>query len=188
MAKVSSKEIENTIEIPRTSCNADKLHEVASNKIANESIIQNPLVDIPKDRLLRNVENFVAKYGLSDDVELFKKGALASQSPQCLDTIPELTDRDRALLKDEITHRWKHPKALYLTIMMNSIGAAIQGWDQTGSNGANLSYPEAFGIADTGEICMAAGTCARNSWIIGAINSASYMCFLLRIHLVQSLG
>lgn len=115
------------------------------------------------------------EHGLSDHVALFKKGALAAQSPQSLDTIPELTDRDQRLLKDEITHRWKHPKALYFTILLNSIGAVIQGWDQTGSNGANLSYPEAFGIADTGESCMTAGTCARNSWIIGAINSAPYI-------------
>ncbi|KAI0808764.1 hexose transporter [Xylaria sp. FL0064] len=172
MAKASSNEIEGATDVSGLSCNADKVHEVASNKVPTESVIQNPLLHIPKDRLLQNVEDFVTTYGLSDDVELFKKGALAAQSPQNLDTILELTDHDRALLKDEITHRWRHPKALYLTIMMNSIGAAIQGWDQTGSNGANLSYPEAFGIADTGESCMAAGTCARNSWIIGAINSA----------------
>ncbi|KAI1350546.1 hexose transporter [Xylaria sp. FL0043] len=175
MAKASSSEIEGVTDVSGLSCNADKLHEVASNKGPNESMIQNPLLHVPKDRLLQNVEDFVTTYGLSDDVELFKKGALAAQSPQDLDAILELTDHDRALLKDEITHRWKHPKALYLTIMMNSIGAAIQGWDQTGSNGANLSYPEAFGIADTGESCMAAGTCARNSWIIGAINSAPYI-------------
>lgn len=49
------------------------------------------------------------------------------------------------------------------------------GWDQTGSNGANLSFPQAFGIADVGAVCEAAGTCERNSWIIGAINSVPYM-------------
>ncbi|KAI0908125.1 hexose transporter [Ustulina deusta] len=179
MANASSENIEKATEVSGTSCNADQLRETVSYKTANKSVIENPLVDIPKARLLRNVEDFVAKYGLSDDVELFKKGALAAQSPQSFDTIPELNDYDRGLLKDEITYRWKHPKALYLTIMMNSIGAAIQGWDQTGSNGANLSYPKAFGIADTGESCMVAGTCARNSWIIGAINSAPYMAITI---------
>lgn len=34
-----------------------------------------------------------------------------------------------------------------------------RGWDNTGANGANLSYPEEFGIAD-------------NSWLIGVINAA----------------
>ncbi|KAI0206862.1 sugar transporter-domain-containing protein [Astrocystis sublimbata] len=175
MAKASAKEVENVIEVSETPDQTEQLHGKRLSKFPNVQTIQNPLVDIPKDRLLRNVEDFVAKYDLSDDVELFKKGALAAQSPQSFDSIPELTDHDRGVLNDEIVHRWKHPKALYLTIGLNSIGAAIQGWDQTGSNGANLSYPEVFGIADTGERCMAAGTCSRNSWIIGAINSAPYI-------------
>jgi hypothetical protein len=35
-------------------------------------------------------------------------------------------------LREEVTHRWKHPRILYYTIILNSIAAAIQGWDQTG--------------------------------------------------------
>jgi hypothetical protein len=66
-----------------------------------------------------------------------------------------------------------------MLILLNSIGAAIQGWDQTGSNGANLSFPQEFNIADTGAFCEAAGTCENNSWIIGAINSAPYMAIAL---------
>ncbi|KJX99027.1 hypothetical protein TI39_contig378g00014 [Zymoseptoria brevis] len=38
-------------------------------------------------------------------------------------------------------------------------GSAIQGWDNTGANGANLSFPEEFGIA-------------HKSWLIGTINAA----------------
>jgi hypothetical protein len=36
-------------------------------------------------------------------------------------------------LREEVTHRWKHPWALYFTIILNSIAAAIQGWDQEGA-------------------------------------------------------
>lgn len=35
-------------------------------------------------------------------------------------------------LTDEVLHKWKQPKALYFTIVCCSIGAAVQGWDQTG--------------------------------------------------------
>ncbi len=34
-----------------------------------------------------------------------------------------------------------------------------RGWDNTGANGANLSFPVEFGIED-------------NSWLVGFINSA----------------
>lgn len=137
--------------------------------------IKNPLVGIPKDRLLSEAAGLATKHGLNDAVDDFKRGALAAQHPEKFETIVELTDQDRQLLKNEIEHRWKHPKALYFAIFMNSISAAIQGWDQTGSNGANLSYPQVFNIASSGEQCEAMGTCSRNSWIIGAINSAPYM-------------
>lgn len=79
----------------------------------------------------------------------------------------------------EKEHRWHQPKLLYCVIALNSIGAVVQGWDQTGSNGANLSFPQAMGIPETGAECSTMGTCERNSWIVGAINSAPYMAICL---------
>ncbi|KAL0937100.1 sugar transporter [Colletotrichum truncatum] len=141
--------------------------------------VKNPFNGISKSRLLSNVSHFVEEIGQRDHIEYFRKGALAAQSPGNYSEIDELTDDDRTTLRNEVEHRWKHPPALYFTILMNSISAAVQGWDQTGSNGANLSFPQAFGISDRGDACLAAGTCERNSWIIGAINSAPYMAICL---------
>ncbi|PVH68644.1 hypothetical protein DL98DRAFT_506666 [Cadophora sp. DSE1049] len=147
-----------------------------TNNVTGE--IKNPLAGIPKDVLLRDVEAYATENNLTEALPFFKKGALAAQNPDTLDTIDELDEQDRTILVSEKEHRWKHPKQLYFTIFLNSVGAAIQGWDQTGSNGANLSFPQAFGIADSGA-CEALGTCEKNSWIIGAINSAPYMTIAL---------
>ncbi len=68
-----------------------------------------------------------------DILPLLRKGALVAQNPLGIDDIPELDESDRVPLRNEITHRWRHPKTLYFTIILNSIAAAIQGWDQTGS-------------------------------------------------------
>jgi len=58
-----------------------------------------------------------------------------------------------------------------VTIILCSVGAATQGWDQTGSNGANLSFPREFGIpTDAG-----APNAARNSWLVGVVNAAPYI-------------
>lgn len=46
-----------------------------------------------------------------------------------------------------------------LTIALCSLGSAIQGWDSTGANSANLSFPKEFGIE-------------QNSYLIGCINAA----------------
>ncbi len=116
---------------------------------------------------------------LLDILPLLQKGALVAQDPQGFEDIGELSGEDRAVLRTERAHRWKHPKMLYFTIALNSVGAAIQGWDQIGSNGANLSFPQEFGIADTEPMCATPGLCEKNSWIIGGINAAPYISIAL---------
>jgi hypothetical protein len=96
--------------------------------------IKNPLIGIPKDQLIADVEAFAAEYELQDIIPYLIKGALVAQSPANIDRISELDEADRQVLREEVTHKWKHPRILYFTIILNSIAAAIQGWDQTGES------------------------------------------------------
>lgn len=93
--------------------------------------IRNPLQGIPKEALLEDVELFANENGLQDILPLLRKGALVAQSPRNVDAI-DLTELEREELHLEATKRWRHPRILYFTIILNSIAAAIQGWDQTG--------------------------------------------------------
>ncbi|PGH30677.1 hypothetical protein GX50_06541 [[Emmonsia] crescens] len=144
-----------------------------------EGEIKNPLSDIPKDKLLEDVEHFATENDLMDILPHLKKGALVAKSPRDFESLEELDEEDKEPLRNEVLHRWRLPWALYYTIILNSIAAAIQGWDQTGSNGANVSFPLAFGIQDSGEWCELsaanAAVCDRNSWIVGFINSVPYI-------------
>ena len=99
--------------------------------------IKNPLVGITKESLLEDVTAFAVKYGLEDIEPYLIKGALVAQNPLGIDTIHELDDEDRRVLSEEVTHKWKHPRILYMTIVLNSVAAAIQGWDQTGNTSCN---------------------------------------------------
>ncbi|KAK4941172.1 hypothetical protein LTR10_018845 [Elasticomyces elasticus] len=137
--------------------------------------VRNPLIGIPRDQLLQDVENYASEYQLTDILPLLRKGALVAQSPHALEHIPDLDESERQHLREEVTHRWKHPRVLYFTIILNSVAAAIQGWDQTGSNAANLRFPADMGIPDSGPVCMAQGTCEANSWLVGFINSCPYI-------------
>jgi len=151
--------------------------------------VRNPLVGIPRDQLLQDVENYASEYQLTDILPLLRKGALVAQSPHALEHIPELDDSERQRLREEVTHRWRHPRVLYFTIILNSIAAAIQGWDQTGSNAANLRFPADMGIPDSGPVCTAKGTCEANSWLIGFINSCPFIAIaFLYGHPFQLLG
>lgn len=98
------------------------------------------------------MQGITVKFGLANGVELFKKGVLIARDPVSFDSIEELTEDDRESLKVETIHQWKHSWTLYYFIFMNSIGAAVQGWDQTRLNGANISFPQALGISNTGSV------------------------------------
>lgn len=128
---------------------------------------------------MQDVENFASQNGLEDILPLLRKGALVAQSPHAIEQIPELDEDEREAFRREVTHKWRQPKILYFTIILNSIAAAIQGWDQTGSNGANLSWPVAFGIPDSGPVCEAAGNCGANQWLVGLVNSMPYFAIFL---------
>lgn len=149
------------------------VYTLTTAKKADETA--NVLRGIPRDQLAQDVEQFAIQYDLQEALPLLQNGALLAQNPHAVETMPELSDTERRCLQNETSHRWKQSKTLYFTIVLNSIAAAVQGWDVTGSNGANLSFPEAFGINDTGSACTAAGTCLRNSWLIGVINAFPFI-------------
>ncbi|KAI1278538.1 sugar transporter-domain-containing protein [Xylaria sp. FL0933] len=131
--------------------------------------IRNPLAGIPRHQLLADVEDFARENGLSEHVGILRKGALVAQDPTCFEDIQGAEALDEAeiyALKREITHKWSVPRTLYLTIITCSIGAAVQGWDQEGSNGANLTFPKQFGIG---------GTSDHDVFLVGLINSAPYI-------------
>ncbi len=131
--------------------------------------IKNPLEGIPQKVLLRDVEIFANEKGLSEHVNLLQKGALVAQDPTNYEDIhgPHALDSQEVdVLRNEVLHKWRHPMALYVTIFTCSIGAAVQGWDQTGSNGANLSFPKVFGIGSSTN---------HDTLLVGLVNSAPYI-------------
>ena len=114
---------------------------------------------------------------MQDMVPLLKKGALVAQDPPAFEEIAELDEVERDALRNEVLHKWRQPVALYFTVILCSIGAAVQGWDQTGSNGANLSWPDNFNVPDTPPKTGAVHgvNYDTNSWIVGVVNSGPYL-------------
>jgi len=135
--------------------------------------VTNPLEGIPQDQLLTEVETFARDKNLEDKTSILKKGALVAQDPAGFESLTQLDENEKDILRREVAHRWSHPMALYWTIIICSIGAAVQGWDQTGSNGANLSFPLEFGIGE-GENYDSPNQ-VRDSWLVGLVNAGPYI-------------
>lgn len=118
---------------------------------------------------MRDVEVFAQQKGLTEHLPLLRKGALVAQNPDDFENIggaEELTPEEKECLRVEREHRWRLPFRLYLTIVTCAIGAAVQGWDQTGSNGANLFFPAVYGIADK---------TVGDTMIVGLVNAGPYI-------------
>ncbi|KAK8861192.1 hypothetical protein IAR55_002011 [Kwoniella newhampshirensis] len=148
------------------------LEAINSNKNAR---IQNPLFGIPKATLFQDVDQFCHQQGFTEHGEVFRKGALIAQNPTKFEEYAELDEADKAIIRREKTHKWDQPRALIFSVILASVGAAVQGWDQTGSNGANLSFPVEFGISDA----KGAPNASRNQWIVGLVNAAPYIASAL---------
>ncbi|KAI1095244.1 hypothetical protein F5B19DRAFT_481913 [Rostrohypoxylon terebratum] len=132
-------------------------------------LITNPLAGISRECLLDQVTKFSESHGLAKYLSIMRKGALVAQNPTAFEAIqePEALDEDEIkALRDEAEYKWRVPWLLYLTIITCSIGAAVQGWDQEGSNGANLTFPAQFGIG---------GDTDHDVLLVGLINSAPYI-------------
>lgn len=132
-----------------------------------EALIENPLAHLTPEQLLRDVRDFTRANHLEEHAELLKRGAQVAKDPRFFEAIRGITEVEKQALQDEEYHRFKQPIALYTTIITCCVGAAVQGWDQTGSNGANLEWPQAFGLNTK-------ASSSRGSWIFGLVNAAPY--------------
>ncbi|KAI8959260.1 hypothetical protein F5Y11DRAFT_11486 [Daldinia sp. FL1419] len=134
-----------------------------------EAKIKNPLKGIPREQLMRDVEAFAHEKGLVEHIPILRRGALVAQNPNDFEDQSgeeALDEAEKKALRDEVLHKWRMPARLFLTIATCSIGAAVQGWDQTGSNGANIFFPEYYGIG---------GTSTRDRLLVGLVNAGPYL-------------
>ncbi|KAL8727745.1 MAG: hypothetical protein Q9166_005858 [cf. Caloplaca sp. 2 TL-2023] len=144
-----------------------------------EALIENPLSHLTPEQLQRDVRDFARSKGLNEHLGLLERGSKIAKDPRFFESIPGVTEHEKQALRDEKTRRFRQPRALYLTVVICSVGAAVQGWDQTGSNSANLKWPDYFGL-DTD----------RNSndfWILGLVNAAPYIAAALMLCLYAGL-
>ncbi|KAH8687845.1 hypothetical protein BGZ60DRAFT_439961 [Tricladium varicosporioides] len=103
-----------------------------------------------------------------DDIRAFRLGAIVAQNPTRFAEVKGLSTEEVDVFSREITKRWTQPWKLFLIIILCSVCAAVQGMDETVVNGAQIFYSKQFGIGDKES--------KRDSWLIGLVNSAPYLC------------
>jgi hypothetical protein len=112
-----------------------------------------------------DVEAFAKANRLMHKLDVFQKASLLI-SGESLHKIPDISNLEIQAIQQETERKWRQPKLLYFTILVCSVGAIEQGWAQTSMNGANLYFPQAFGIGSDSP---------RDNLIVGFINSGIYL-------------
>lgn len=102
---------------------------------------------------------------MPEHASLFGRAALVAREPGKFEQVTDLDEGERHALTYERDHKWHGPWMLWYSIALCAVGAATQGWDQTGSNGANLSFPTEFGIDGKG----------KDEWIVGVVNAIIFL-------------
>jgi hypothetical protein len=102
------------------------------------------------EQVVLNARIFAESHGMPEHADLFGRAALVARDSEAFEMIDELPDDERSALIYERDHKWHGPFMLWYSISLCAIGAATQGWDQTGANGANLSFPKEFGLTKPG--------------------------------------
>lgn len=155
-----------------TGAGASTSDEVVENNKRQEASakLANPLAGMSEDHLMKLGEEYARKAGLTsdEDIRAFRLGAIIAGNENRHDMIDDLTADEKSAITREQTHKWSNPSMLYWVIVICSLCAAVQGMDETVVNGAQIFYKEAFGIEDTDS--------ERNSWLVGLVNSAPYLC------------
>jgi hypothetical protein len=109
---------------------AEHAESISDEKRPKQSV--SVLAHLTESQVFADVERFCLDHGFENDIPLFKRAARVAHNPHEIATLPDLSDEERRICIEETTHKWRHPIMMYLTIFICSIGAATQGWDQTG--------------------------------------------------------
>lgn len=116
-APVASQHIERTIFMEKEKIASDA--EIAQTwshdviKRDEKTKQKNPLAGLTKEELMADVEAFAREKDLEHILDDLKKGALVAQDPKAFESLDELSEEEKELLRRETTHKWHQPFMMY---------------------------------------------------------------------------
>lgn len=91
--------------------------------------LANPLGTFPVEKVGDMGEQYCREFALgeAEDIRAFRLGAMVAKDPNMFREVEGLTEDERKVFSDELEHKWRQPKKLYLVILLCSLCAAVQG-------------------------------------------------------------
>lgn len=135
--------------------------------------IDNPLAHLTPSECENHIHTAFLRWRLPRYLKpLFLRAGKFAQNPN-EDAPNGSTEEERRLFKREKNSTfWDESKQLKITIFACCLGAIIQGWNQTGSNAANLNWPDEFGLKLGNETTPAV---RADVWYYAVVNAAPFL-------------
>ena len=91
--------------------------------------LANPLGNFGLEKVADMGEQYCREFALggAEDIRAFRLGAMVAKDPNRFREIEGLTEDEIKVFSDELEHKWRQPKKLYLVILLCSLCAAVQG-------------------------------------------------------------
>jgi hypothetical protein len=78
--------------------------------------------------------------GEEEDIRAFRLGAQVAKDPLRAAEVMGLTEEEKQIFQDEVDHKWRQPKLLYVVIILCSTCAAVQGMGMFNSSKIVANY------------------------------------------------
>lgn len=164
--------------------NTASYDEKQGRRQSSTALLKNPLTGMSREDILADVDAFVDEKGLSEHREAFRKGALVAQVANVdngFESIPDIDETEKEMLRRETTNRWSQPFTLYFLCTLCAGSAIVQGMDQTAVNGAQVSLCQAVAYAKllTQQVYYYETFNITSRAMQGLMNGAPYLCSAL---------
>jgi hypothetical protein len=97
--------------------------------------LANPLGEFSHAQLADMGEQYCRENALgeAEDIRAFRLGAQIAKDPLKFDGVEGLSEEERRILTEEVEHKWRQPRKLYLVVLLCSLCAAVQGMGKSRS-------------------------------------------------------
>lgn len=88
--------------------------------------ITNPLAHLSNETIAQDATTFAETHGLTHMIPLLIRGALVAKDPALFEQVPGITEDEKQSIRNEVLHKWRQSRGLYITVALTCIGAAVQ--------------------------------------------------------------
>lgn len=84
------------------------------------------MAHLSEEAITQDAHLFAKTHGMAHLTPMLVKGALVAKDPALFEQVPGITEDEKECIRNEVLHKWRQSRALYFTVALTCVGAAVQ--------------------------------------------------------------